>query len=61
MPVEEGHILPLPLEVADQGVHPDEDPVLPVAKEHVGLASLPLAHVHVHLPYPAVTNPLEKE
>ena len=61
MPVEERHILALPLEVADQSVHPDEDPVLPVAKQHVGLAPLPLAHVHVHLPYPAVTNPLEKE
>ena len=61
MPVEERHIPPLPLEVADQSIHSDEDPVLPIAEEHVGLASLPLARVHVHLPHPSVTNTLEKE
>ena len=61
MPVEERHILPLPIEVADQGVHPDKDPVLPIAKQDEGLASLPFARMHVHLPYPPVTNPLEKE
>ena len=61
MPVEERHILPLPLEVADQSIHPDEDPVLPIAKQDVGLASLPFACVHVHLPHPPVANPLKKE
>ena len=61
MPVEEGDILALPFEVADQGVHAEEDPILPVSKQDIGLAPLPFARMHVHLPHPSVTNPLETE
>ena len=67
--------MPLPPEVSGQGVHAQEDLVfwrlrpasdleehlvLPIAEEHVRLAPLPRARVHVHLAYPPVTNLLQK-
>ena len=67
--------MPLPPEVSGQGVNAQEDLVfwrlrpagdleehlvLPIAEEHVRLAPLPRARVHVHLTYPPVTNSLQK-
>ena len=67
--------MPLPPEVSGQGVNTqedlvfrrlrpagdlEEDLVLPIAEEHVRLALLPRARVHVHLTYPAVANSLQK-
>ena len=67
--------MPLPPEVPGQGVNAQEDLVfwrlgpagdleehlvLPIAEEHVRLAPLPRACVHVHLTYPPVTNSLQK-
>ena len=67
--------MPLPPEVSGQGVNAqedlvfwrlrpasdlEEDLVLPIAEEHVGLAPLPCARVHVHLTYPPVTNSLQR-
>ena len=67
--------MPLPPEVPGQGVNAqedlvfwrlrpagdlEEDLVLPIAEEHVGLAPLPRARVHMHLTYPPVTNSLQR-
>ena len=67
--------MPLPPEVSGQGVNAQEDLVfwrlrpagdlkedlvLPISEEHVRLALLPRARVHVHLTHPAVANSLKK-
>ena len=61
MPIKEGDVLPLCLEVLDQGVDPDEDPVVAIAEQDVGFPPLSFAGIHVHLPNPSMADPLEKE
>ena len=61
MPIKEGDVLPLCLEVIGQGVDPDEDPVVAIAEQDVGFPPLPFAGIHVHLPNPSMADPLEKE
>ena len=61
MPIKEGDVLPLCLEVLDQGVDPAEDPVVAIAEQDVGFPPLSFAGIHVHLPNPSMADPLEKE